>query len=249
MQTKEKACDQERLVCTPEPGVEELQALAGLYNLVSRCLEEEVDRDLLALLRGALRQPLEDAGWSLGRDLLEQPEDELLASLAEEYTGLFVAPGGVSPFASVFETGCMFREPCDRATAAYRQAGWNYCRRMSGEFADHIGTMLGFLGHLASDEAEARQQGDPDRANGIRKQHEAFLLEQLGGWAPGWCRRVAQAALLPFYRQVAQLTEQLLWQRLSEVADRRALRELGVLNQREPKKLDYDADFRKASGL
>jgi len=229
--------------------IEETRALARLYGLLSRCLEEEVDRDLLRLLRAGLGEALAEAGWKLDTNLLERPEDEVLEALAEEFTGLFVAPGGVSPYASVFETGCMYREPCDRATAAYREAGWDYERRMSGEFPDHVGTMLGFLGTLAGAEADAIERGDVQSAERARGRRNAFLLEQIGPWVPGWCGRASQAALLPFYRQLSQFAEQLLWQDLRAATDRRRLKELAALNQREPKKLDYDADFRKASGL
>lgn len=249
MHMQQQSAAKEMLLQERDTEIGEIWALAGLYGLVARCLEEEPDRGLLRLLRGELREPLAEAGWDLDQEFLECPEEALLEALAEEFTGLFIAPGGVSPYASVFETGCMYREPCDRAMAAYREAGWDYSRRMSGEFPDHIGTMLGFVGQLALQEAQARQQGDPQTASRLREGRNAFLLGQLGPWAPGWCRRAAQAALLPFYRQLLQFTEQLLWLSLSEIADRRRLKELVALNQREPKRLDYNADFRKASGL
>ena len=229
--------------------IEERAALAGLYHLVARCLEEELDRETLRLLRGALREPLVAAGWPLDAAFMATAEDALLDALAEEFAGLFVVPGCVSPYASVFETGALFREPCDRAAAAYREAGFDYQRRLSGEFPDHVGTMLGFLGHLAEAEADARRRGDTEAAERARQRHDRFLLKQLGPWAPGWCRRAARAALHPFYRQVLQFTEQLLWQALAEVTDRRGLEALMAQNAREPKKLDYNADFRKASGL
>lgn len=230
--------------------IEETNALGGLYRLVSRCLEEEMDRDILDLLHGPLSEGLAEAGWHLDSEFMERPEEDILEVMAEEYTGLFVAPGGISPYASVFETGCMYREPSDRASAAYKEAGWDYQRCMSGEFPDHIGTMLGFLGELAVVENEALQRGDSESAKLARQRREKFLVEQLGPWAPGWCRRASEAALLPFYAQLLKFTEQLLWQELSTVVtDRRRLKELGALNQREPRKLDYDADFRKASGI
>lgn len=227
----------------------ECRAQAALYGLVGRCLEEEVDEALLALLRGPLSGPLAEAGLNLDEALLQAPAAPLLEALAEEYTGLFVAPGCVSPFASVFETGCMFREPADRAMAAYRAAGWDWQRRQSGEFPDHVGTLLAFLGVLAGAEAEALERGDTDAATRWRQQRESFLLEEIGPWVPGWCRRAAAAALQPFYRQLLGFAGQLLWTDIAAVADRRQLRALAELNRREPKTLDYNADFRKASGL
>jgi len=233
----------------PDTQLPEVEARMAVYRLVGRCLEEEIDAGLLRLLRDSLRQPLQEAGWVLDPGFLEDPEEVVLESMAEEFTGLFVAPGGVSPYASVFETGCMYRDPSERVVTAYRQAGWDYRQRMSGEFPDHIGTMISFLGQLTATELEARQCGDLATATRARRSHDQFLVAELGPWGPGWCRRAAQAALLPFYSQLAQFTEQMLWQELAAATDRRRLKELVALNQREPKKLDYDADFRKASGI
>jgi TorA maturation chaperone TorD len=225
------------------------RARAGLFQLAGRCLEEEVDSELLMLLRGDLRLPLAEAGFKLDEDFYSIPETALLETLAVEYTCLFVAPGSVSPYASVFETGTMYREPSDRAVTAYRKAGWDYKRLLSGEFPDHIGTMLSFVGMLANAEADALEQGDHQAAQQWAEQRIQFLLKEIGPWALGWCRRAAAAALQPFYQTMLAFTEQLLWTELAENAERRQLRELTQLNLRDPKKLDYDADFRKASGL
>ncbi len=231
-----------------ERSVETL-ALARLYGFIARVIEEEADTALLRLLRGELRAPLEALGLRFDESFHTTPIDTLCESLAEEYTGLFVAPGCVSPYASVFETGALFKEPADRAIDAYRRAGWDYRRRLSGEFPDHIGTMLGFCGRLAEAEAEALSAGEAKRADELLAMRNGFLVEQLGGWGPGWCRLAGEAAYHPFYKGVLQLAESLLWSELSRLVDRRRLRELAELNRREPKRLDYDADFRKASGL
>lgn len=249
MQTPHQIAPQVSMPVATDEAIGERAALAGLYHLVARCLEEELDRETLRLLRGELHEPLVAAGWQLDAAFMASTEEALLEALAEEFAGLFVVPGCVNPHASVFETGALFREPCDRAAAAYREAGFDYRRRLSGEFPDHVGTMLGFLGHLAEAEADARRRGDTDASERARQRHDCFLLEQLGSWAPGWCQRGARAALHPFYRQLLQFTEQLLWQVLAEVTDRRGLKDLIAQNRREPKKLDYNADFRKASGL
>jgi len=236
-----------------EPDLDERRveaiALARLCGFIARVLEEEADAALLRLLRGELRAPLEALGLRFDEAFHTTPIETLCESLAEEYTGLFVAPGCISPYASVFETGCLFKEPADRAIEAYRRGGWDYRRRMSGEFPDHIGTMLGFCGRLAEAEADSLAAAELARADELRALREEFLVEQLGGWGPGWCRLAGEAAYHPFYKGVLQLAESLLWSELSRLVDRRRLRELAELNRREPKRLDYDADFRKASGL
>ena len=227
----------------------ECRAAGALFSLLGRCLEEEADRGLLEALRGPLREPLAAWGVDPGAGFYEAPLATLQDELAEEFTGLFVAPGAVSPYHSVFETGAMFREPCDRAAAAYQRAGWDFRRRLSGEFPDHVGTMLGFVGMLYQREAEQREAGEAEAAAGTAALRREFTLEELGPWAPAWSARAAAAAFHPFYQAVLRLAEAVLWRELESLAGRRQLRELANLNRREPKRLDYDADFRKASGL
>jgi TorA maturation chaperone TorD len=229
--------------------VENCRARAGLYRLLGRCLEDEVDGHLLALLRGELRMPLAEAGVVLDEAFFQMPAAVLIEELAEEFTGLFVAPGGVSPYASVFETGRMFQAPADRAAVAYREAGWKYRRQLSGEFPDHIGTMLAFVGMLSDAEADALERGETAQADTWKECRRSFLLEQLGPWGVGWCRRAAEAALHVFYQQLLTLAGEVLWSDLGNFADRRCLKVLAELNRRESVKLDYDADFRKTSGL
>lgn len=229
--------------------IAETTSLAGLFGFISRCLEQEVDAALIGMIRGELRMPLEVAGLAFNEAFQAAAVASLVEALAEEYTGLFVAPGCISPYASVFETGCMFKEPADRAVEAYRDAGWDYRNRMSGEFPDHIGTMIGFCGLLAEAEIDYLTRGEIKGADELKQKRDSFLVEQLGQWGPGWCRLAAEAARHPFYRKILMMTEQLLWSELGSIVDRRRLRELAELNRREPKRLDYDADFRKASGL
>lgn len=227
----------------------EASALASVFGFLGRCIEEEVDAEFIDLIRVDLRVPLESSGLKFDDAFYNASTESLVEVLAEEYAALFVVPGCVSPYASVFETGCMFKEPADRAIAAYHDAGTDYRRRMSGEFPDHIGTMLGFISILAKAEAQSLIADDINQANEYKAQRVRFLIEQLGTWGPGWCRRASEAALHPFYERLLQMTEQVLWSELEQVIDRRRLRKLAELNQREPKRLDYDADFRKASGI
>jgi len=229
--------------------VEEARGKAGLFRMLGRVLEAEVDEALLADFRGALRAPLAEAGARFDEAFFEAPAGELLEALREEFTGLFVAPGGVPPYASVFETGRMFQEPADRAERAYRESGLTFVARMSGEFPDHVGTMLGFVAVLLDAEADALERGDDAGADALGERCGRFVVEELGRWAPGWCRRARAAAMHVFYREVLFLAEDVLWSELLRTVDRRRLKELVALNRRAPVKLDYDADFRKASGL
>ncbi len=144
--------------------VQVLEAQSGLYTLLGRCLEGEVDAALLGILRGALGEVIGELGLELGADVMNAPERQVLDTLAEEYASLFVAPGAVSPFRSVFESGRLFQTQADIAAAAYREAGFAFQSIHSGEFADHIGVMLAFVGRLLNLEADALRAGDADAA-------------------------------------------------------------------------------------
>ncbi len=228
--------------------MEELRARAGVFSFFARLLEQEIDRSLLRQLRGEWAEALAELGFT-DAEFFSVPEATLLEAYAEEYTCLMMAPGGCSPFASVFETGRMFQEPADRASAAYAEAGLAFRHQLSGEFPDHIGVMLAFVAQQMWRECEAVTQGDTALAQSTRARWQRFLHQELGGWAIAWARRAAAAAQLPLYQTLCRALEQWLWQELSLLVDRDGLKKLAQLNRRDPPKLDYDADFRKASGL
>lgn len=227
----------------------ELQAKAGLFSFLCRCLEAEPTVELLDLIRGPMLEGLEQSEVHFTPQFLSAPVERLATILDEEFTCLFVAPGCVPPYASVFETGRMFQEPADRAQEAYRQAGMEFRPQHSGEFPDHVGVMLGFYAYLLAKENDSLAAGRFDEANIWKNRREQFLLDEMGTWVPGWCRRAKNFAMHEFYDQILALTEAVVWDEVESIANRQQLRELIALNRREPVKLDYDADFRKASGL
>lgn len=229
--------------------IEEYRAQAGVFTLLGRVLEHEVDETFLDLLRTTLREPLDEAGVVLPEDMLSGDPAAVADKLAVEFTALFVAPGAISPYASVFETGAMAQEPSSRVNRWYTDAGFEFTRIFSGEFPDHVGTMLRFVAEQFNAEADALESGDDHKAEEIKVRRERFLLEELGGWAPSWCRIAASVANHPFYEGILGLTERVLWEELSLIAPARRLRELSELNARRPARLDASPEYRKASGL
>lgn len=246
----------ERQLGVPQGGpvadrIDGCRARAGLFRLLERCLGDEIDEGFLALMTGPLKLVLTDAeiGFADADELFTGGQEKVLADLSREFNGLFVVPGAVCPYRSVFETGCMFQAPSDEAVAAYREAGLDFRHRYSGEFPDHIAVMMSFVAHLSERECEALETGDDNGADALREQRERFTIEQIGPWGPGWCRRARLLADHGFYRRILEFAERLLWREISQLADRKRMKEIVALNGREPITLDYDADFRKASGL
>ncbi|MBF0354852.1 MAG: molecular chaperone TorD family protein [Alphaproteobacteria bacterium] len=229
--------------------LDECRAQSALFRLLARTLEYEVDEAFLSHLRNDLLEALAEAGAELPEDMLSGPSDALFEKLAVEYTALFVQPGAISPYASVFETGSMFQEQCDRAARWYQENGFVFKHRYSGEFPDHVGTMLSFVAALFEREAQALEAGEEGNAEEIRQSRERFLIEELGSWAPGWAKLAAQAAQHPFYERMLGLVERVLWDELTQVVPPRRMRELTEKNSRGPTVIKKDPGFRKASGL
>jgi TorA maturation chaperone TorD len=229
--------------------LDECRAQSGLFRLLARTLEYEVDEAFLERLRGELREPLAESDAEVPDDIVSGDPKIVIENLAVEYTALFVQPGAISPYASVFETGSMFQEQCDRAARWYQENGFTFKHRFSGEFPDHAGTMLAFVSALFEREAEALEKEDEEGAESIRQARERFLIEEIGGWMPGWCKVAAQAAQHSFYERMLRLTERVLWDELTQAVPPRRMRELTEKNARGPTVIKKDPGFRKASGL
>ena len=239
----------EELDSAPALTAADLRAHSGLYTLLARCLEAEVDFELLALMRGPLIETLAELGLELGQDVAEGPEEQVLSGLAEEFAALFVVPGAVMPYRSVFETGRFFQPQADIATAAYREAGFEFRNMHSGEFPDHVAVMLGFVGRLLSRHAEALEGGDTAAAEGWHQRRARFLRSQIGPWVVGWSRRARSCARHPFYGAILELVEKVVWADICEIADEKTLRRLVTANRKPLIRPKSDPEFRKASGL
>lgn len=241
----------EELEPAPMPGLDaaDLRAHSGLYVLLARCLEAEVDAEFLALLRGPLVETLAELGLELGQDVSDGPEEQVLLVLAEEYAALFVVPGAVMPYRSVFETGRFFQPQADLATAAYREAGFEFRNLHSGEFPDHVAVMLAFVGKLLARQAEALEARDTAAEEMWHRRRVRFLRNQIGPWVVGWSRRARSVARHPFYAATLELVEKVVWADICEIADEKTLRRLVTANRKPLIRPKSDPGFRKASGL
>ncbi|MBF0267734.1 MAG: molecular chaperone TorD family protein [Alphaproteobacteria bacterium] len=229
--------------------LDECKAQSALFRLLARTFEFEIDEPFLNSLRGDLKEPLAEVGAEVPEDVLADDVASLLERLAVEYTALFVQPGAISPHASVFETGKMFQKQTDRAVRWYRENGFEFKHCHSGEFPDHVGAMLSFVSAMFERESEALEKGEDETADKIRQNRERFMIEEMGGWVPAWCRTAARAAEHPFYERMLQLTERVLWDELSQFVPPKRMHELAEKAVKEPTIAKKDPGFRKASGL
>jgi len=181
----------------------------------------------------ALAAVLEPLGLSAEgvRRAIETLPEELevaLQALQVEYTYLFInavphvpAP----PYASAYTAqGLLMGEPAEAALVAYRQAGLT----LAGDYRDlpdHLATELEFLAWLGEQALAAQEGGEEEQAELRLAQQQTFLSQQVRPWLPAFCRRVKEAARLPFYRELAHLAEPLLSVGLDQRSSRTFLEE------------------------
>lgn len=177
-------------------GESDLEARAGVYELLSRLWLYEVDPTLLAeLTDGSL-----EAGWTeLGGPMVEVDQ---LEELATEYCRLFVGPRDqVAPFQSVWETG----QHGGDAVASMRE-----CLELLSEpvakleeIPDHLGVQLllmsVFLRCLADD---PNSEDLRDLAEGFADSHLTWPTEML--------KAAADRSQTPFYGFLIDATRKFL---------------------------------------
>lgn len=140
-------------------------------------------------------------------------KEAALQALQVEYTYLFinaVPHVPASPYASAYAgQGLLMGEPAEAALVAYRQAGLTLADDYR-DLPDHLAAELEFLAWLGEQALAAQEDGDEELAQVRLSQQQAFLEQQLRPWLANFCRRVEEAARLPFYRELAHLVEPLL---------------------------------------
>lgn len=136
-----------------------------------------------------------------------------LQALQLEYTYLFInavphvpAP----PYASAY-TGQrhLMGEPAEAALRAYREACLSLAENCD-VLPDHLAVELEFLAWLNEQAVAAWDAGEEEQAQTRADQQRTFLRDHVQPWLPRFCRRVEEAARVPFYRELARLTASLL---------------------------------------
>ena len=144
--------------------------------------------------------------WCVAAAADEAGFDERVAALRREWLRLFVGAG--TPDAPSWES--FYRDPNSQLFSArtlevrerYRRHGLQI-ERLYAEPDDHLGLMLGFVGHLIGLEAEALAVGDGAAAGEAADEQESFLVEHVLPWLAALQRRCACVVrLLPRGRRV-----------------------------------------------
>jgi putative dimethyl sulfoxide reductase chaperone len=165
--------------------------------------------------RSAAGRADEPAGGAMRlRDSLGDSAPEPLAErLAREYTrllrGLGEQLGPAPPYESIYRGGRLMDGTALAVAARMKAAGFADIAPEAGP-PDHVGAELRFMALLCFSEAEAWSVEDSAAAVRRRQEQTAFLDEHLLAWVPAYCRLMGGMTAEPFYRTVAELTEETL---------------------------------------
>jgi len=186
--------------------------------IIRHFADKDVDDQLVSMFGESIVTPIHE--MALAFDFRDD-----LAQLQQEYMGLFSAPAGqyVTPFEDVYRglrlDGNQERGPLlgDRAVAVkiiYHSTGADL-ERTCTELPTHVGVELSFMNFLCEQEVKHLNQveieQDAEVEAGIYRQWQLkFLHEHLGDWFPQLRRAIESNARLPFYIQMAQLTQAFL---------------------------------------
>jgi len=182
----------------PDSEPNELQSIARVYSLLARLWIREVDSVLLSELTV---EPVESALSDLGMS----PPTESLEQLSAEYCGLFIGPrDALLPMQSVWQRSQL---DSSLAVSVEKFAELIDYPAPPSVLWDHLGVQLDLMSELVLAMASHPQRnGTPDTWSDVACE---FFFRHLN-WASPLLLATTQRATLPFYRSLAEMTQQFL---------------------------------------
>ena len=197
---------------------------APTKDLVLNVIDAEFLEDLASLFSGS---PVPELNNYAGSVDLEND----FAAIQQDYMEMFAVPAGryVTPFEDVYrgtrmdgnqERGPLLGVQAIEVKIMYRIAGAKMDRACK-ELPTHIGVELAFMNYLCDSEAAAINDGratvPPDEETSTessisiyRELQRRFLQAHLNDWFPQLSQAIQEKATTPFYRALAQVTEEFI---------------------------------------
>lgn len=186
---------------------QQIESLVGLYRLLRRLFDREIDADFLAQAdNGDLKDAL-----ALCNLKLPHPGSECqpwLDQMATEFAYLFIGPGAhLSPHESVQAVaGGLLNGP---QTVAVRRfillSGFDF-KTDNRRYPDHLCSELEFMECLLAHELNALLKGNQEEAAKSQMLQQEFFRLHLSTWLKKFCDKVYARANLDFYKQLALTT-------------------------------------------
>ncbi len=194
--------------------VEMATARSQAYGLLASIFRAEPSREFIDELRGPrFAGALASLDVDLGRDFERASAEALREDLGIEFTRLFMGPGEhISPHESIFvevdgEAGGLYGAITVKVKKFIETTGLEYDDSFTG-LPDHVSAELEFMCKLGEFEAEKWSNGDDEGARYCMSVQKMFAEEHLLRWIPQFCEQVIARAELPFYREMARITNE-----------------------------------------
>ncbi len=181
-------------------------ALGGLLQLLGRLLCEELNPELLAILRQPDVREIfiggEDQDAACARYLAQTWNAEAFEKAATDYCELFVLPKGISPLAAAWQTS---NPAAEQAVTSIPKALSSITANVALTLPpaidatppEHAGRLLFIGGQLAC-------SGDPE----IAKLARPFLQATAMPWLERFAGTLASTELSPFYGRLGEILHQ-----------------------------------------
>ena len=175
-----------------EAGIQELQQLSAVYELLSRLWRSEADRQVLELLS----EPGMQSAWEkLGGCVPTTIDDALLEELAVDYCQLLVGPTNpISPIQSVWKHQRLQSESAESMQNYFKLIPYF---KPAIEIPDHFAVQLQFMAELLS-----RCTSESDAGMSIADEYFSRHLS----WSKEFLVHLRDRANSEFYGSLATLT-------------------------------------------
>ena len=194
--------------------VEMATARSQAYGLLASIFRAEPTREFIDELKGPrFAGVLSSLDIDFGRDFEKASEEELCEDLGIEFTRLFLGPGQhISPHESVFvevdgEAGGLYGAKTVEVRKFIETTGLVYDDAFTG-LPDHVSVELEFMGKLSEFEAGKWANGDDEGARYCLSVQKMFAEKHLLKWISEFCVRVGEESRIPFYREMARITDE-----------------------------------------
>ena len=196
-------------------------AKADVYRLLSACYYQPEDafleEDIFSQFKTAMAvlAPERVADVAAMEDGFR---DSGVEALMLDYTRLFLGPFGIlaKPYGSVYLDGedIVMGVSTMRALALYREGGFEVAEDFR-EIPDHVALELEFLYLLTFRLGGETEAGEQARLSALKR---GFLEEHLGQWVGELAAAMRNGAETSFYRQLADMTEQVVLEDMRELS-------------------------------
>ena len=184
-----------------------LKGRQGMYSFLAAVFLNYPPKDLLKdIYNGKLTLP--EIG-SISEGLNEIREfskkfndfDSFVEQVKREYTELFILPGEISLYQSIYENENPYGKVTLRIKEIMKKVGYK-CNYAEPE--DHIGVQLSFMAETCKDALDKRDK----IATYLSKQKD--MLNEMKKWVPKLCSKIESNRSANFYRGIAKILKEFI---------------------------------------